>query len=156
MKVVTSWDILEGNEVPKHKVAIIGAGSVGIETAEYIGSLGSNAFIVELSDKVLNGEKVSNFEMMMNNLNKYKIDILTSHKLISIEDTFIIVEDKGEFKEIECDMVVVAIGAKPNKLLAVGLDNEGIEYHLIGDCKCDKGRLIGDAVRDGFNVSLKI
>lgn len=152
MKVVTAWDVLSGKEELKGRVAIIGAGAVGIETAEFIGAAGFDAFVVELSDKILNGENLSNKEIMLNNLKEHNISIFTSHKLISIEEKHINVEFEGNTLNMPCDMVVVAIGAKPQKALALALDEENIKYHLIGDCKLDNVRLIGDAVRDGFEV----
>lgn len=156
MKVVSAWEILSGKEELKGKIAVIGAGFVGIETAEYIGEKNKEAFVVELSDKILNGENVSNIKVMMKNLQDHNIEIFKSHKLLSIEKDHIKVQYGEEIKEMPCDMVVVAIGAKPDKTLSKELTKAGINHYLIGDCKMDNVRLIGDAVRDGFNLAVTI
>lgn len=148
--------ILSGKEELKGKIAVIGAGFVGIETAEYIGEKNKEAFVVELSDKILNGENVSNIKVMMKNLQDHNIEIFKSHKLLSIEKDHIKVQYGEEIKEMPCDMVVVAIGAKPDKTLSKELTKAGINHYLIGDCKMDNVRLIGDAVRDGFNLAVTI
>lgn len=156
MKVVSAWDVLNGKEELNDRIAIIGAGFVGIETAEYIGERNKEAFIVELSDKILNGENVSNINAMMKNLRDHNIEIFKSHKLLSIEKDYIKVEHGEEVKELPCNMVVVAIGAKPEKTLSIKLNEAGISHHLIGDCKMDNARLIGEAIRDGFNLGVTL
>ena len=154
MKVVSAWDVLNGSEELEGKIAIIGAGFVGIETAEYIAEKKKEAFVVELSDKVLGGEKATNMDIMFKNLSDHNIEIFKSHKLISIDKNHIKVEHNDEIKEMSCDMVVVAIGAKPENALSNRLNEAGIAHHLIGDCKTV--RLIGDAVRDGFNLAVTL
>lgn len=156
MKVVSAWEVLSNKVEVKGKVAVIGAGFVGIETAEYIGERNKKGFIVELSDKILNGENTSNFKFMLKNLEDHNIEIFTAHKLLSIAEDHIKVQHGDEVKEMPCDMVVVAIGAKPEKTLSNELKEAGINHYLVGDCKMDNVRLIGDAVRDGFNLATTI
>lgn len=156
MKVVSAWEVLGGKEEVTGKAAIIGAGFVGIETAEYIGEKNKEAFVVELTDKILNGENTSNLKFMMKNLQDHNIEIFKSHKLLSIEKGYIRVQFGEEVKEMPCDMVVVAIGAKPDKTLSMELKEAGVNHHLIGDCKMDNVRLIGDAIREGFNLAVTI
>lgn len=156
MKVVSAWDVLNGTEELNGKIAVIGAGFVGVETAEYIGEKNKEAFVVELSDKILGGEKASNMNNMLKNLEDHNIEIFKSHKLISIEEDHIKVEYNDKVKVMPCDMVVVAIGAKPEKTLSNKLNEAGINHHLIGDCRLDNVRLIGDAVRDGFNLAVTL
>ena len=154
MRVVSAWDVLSGTQELEGRIAIIGAGFVGIETAEYVAEKNKEAFVVELSDKVLGGEKATNMEIMFKNLEDHNVEIFKSHKLVSIEKDHIKVEHADAIKEMSCDMVVVAIGAKPENTLSNKLNEAGIAHHLIGDCKTV--RLIGDAVRDGFNLAVTL
>lgn len=155
-KTVTSWDVLDNKTQLQGKVAIIGGGSVGVETAEFIGNKGHETIIVEMLDEIAQDEGSMKI-LIEKTLKENKTEIYTGHSLYEITEKGIIIKDSSdEEKNIDCDMVVCAIGARPNNMLAEQLKNSNVNFHEIGDCKFDKVRLISDAVRDGFNLALEM
>ena len=56
---VSSWDILEGKVEPKGHCVIIGGGLVGTETAEFVLEKGCSVSIVEMLDKIAQGESAT-------------------------------------------------------------------------------------------------
>ena len=56
--IVSSWDVLNGQEVTGDCV-VIGGGLVGAETAEYLANKGHQVTIVEMMDKIAAGESTA-------------------------------------------------------------------------------------------------
>lgn len=54
--VVSSWDVLAGKAPVSGHCAVIGGGLVGTETAEYLLQKGCTVSIIEMMDKIANGE----------------------------------------------------------------------------------------------------
>jgi selenocysteine lyase/cysteine desulfurase len=55
---------------------------------------------------------------------------------------------------VKGDLVVFAVGAKPQRVLADALEEKGIEVHTVGDCNEPRG--IMNAVYEGSLVARNI
>ena len=82
-----------------------------------------------------------------------KTDIRTKTTVEQININSIVVQKEGEIQEIEgIDMVVLALGAASNNILADELKMESRipEIYSVGDCVMP--RKMTDAIHEGFSV----
>ncbi|MFT6220383.1 MAG: dihydrolipoamide dehydrogenase, partial [Rickettsiales bacterium] len=129
--IVSSTGALDLTAVPK-KLLVIGAGVIGLEMASVWGRFGSEIEVVEYLDKVtptMDGEISKQFKRI---LEKQKFKFRLSTKVVSVKKgksgAIVEVEPSagGKKETIEADVVLVAIGRKPNTA-NIGLDKVGIE-----------------------------
>lgn len=139
--VVTSTGALEIGSVPKELV-VVGAGVIGLEIGSVWGRLGAKVTVVEYLDRILpgmDGEVAKQFQRI---LEKQGFTFQLSSKVTKVDvakkgGATITVEPAagGEAKTIEADIVLVAIGRRPNTD-GLGLDKAGVAT--------DRGRVVID------------
>ncbi len=118
-------ELIEGGEVD-HAV-IIGAGRTALETTEALFGQAVDVTIVELADRVLPttlDPEMASF--LVSSLPKAAAQIRTGERVLRLTGNdegrvTTVVTDRGE---IECDMVLVAAGVRPNVSLAKSADLE--------------------------------
>ncbi len=133
-KTVSAKEILDGAECGEN-VVIIGGGSVGCETAEFLAEKGKKVTIIEMLDTV--AEKMVNVTrtVLLGHLKHYGVQILTSCNCKEIMDDAVIYADKdGNVQTLPADTVVVSVGDKPDSSLYDELKEKGdFELYNIGD-----------------------
>ncbi len=113
----------------KH-VVIIGGGFIGIESATALNSLGAKVTIIERENQILPRMlDIDTAEIVKQLLQDHDIEVLTSTSVNQIlgEDRVKAVQ-VGQ-KKIQCELVVVAVGVRPNIDIIKGTKistNEGI------------------------------
>lgn len=113
-KVLTSDEMLDLKEVPK-RLAIVGGGVIGSEMATIFNAYGTEVTIVHSREKIINMVDEELSDELMKAFKKSGIKMLTSSKLIEIEDKGDTVELHIEGKDsIEADLVLMAIGRTPD------------------------------------------
>jgi len=120
------------------------------ETAEFIANQGNSVYLVEMLSEIGTGGGLINKMDLMQHLFVANVESLTNHKLNSIGEKSIKLQNLKENKEIELevDKVVMALGVRSdNKLYAEIKDNFNKVY-LIGDAAAP--RTIAHAVKEGF------
>ena len=154
--VYTTTEILDGSVVLENKkVAVIGSGMTGLETAELLNETGNRVTVVEMADEIAPGVWHQHVIDIMPRLESKKTEFLTSEKLTAIKDNLVVVEDKkGNKSEIATDFVVLSLGAKSENALYNELKNSGINTYLIGDA--EKVGRIADATRSAFECVKRI
>jgi dihydrolipoamide dehydrogenase len=135
-KIVTSTGALELKEVPK-KMIVIGAGVIGLEMGTVWRRLGSEVEVIEYLPRILPGMDNEVAEKFMKILEKQGLNFKLGHAVEStkiVEDKVILsIRDvaKENIEEIEADVVLVAVGRKPNtnglglKDLKLDVDEQG-------------------------------
>lgn len=119
---------LEKNTVKS--VAIIGAGYIGIETAESFQKMGCSVSIIELQDSPLPGAEPEVQALVKEVLERNKIDFIgNAGKQEIISEDNRIKRILLHSKEIDVDLVIVAVGFRPNITLA---KQAGLELHPSG------------------------
>lgn len=149
--VCTAEDILIGNVNPiEEKVAVIGAGMTGSETAELLASRGNEVYLVEMLAEVGNGAGIINKMDILKHLSNSSVEILTSYRLKEIESDKITLVNLKHNSEIskEVNKVVLALGVRSNNGLYEELSRNFSKVAIIGDSKTP-GR-IAHAIRQGF------
>ncbi|MEX0973892.1 MAG: FAD-dependent oxidoreductase [Bacillota bacterium] len=89
--VVMSWDVLAGEAPVGNRVAVIGGGLVGCETAEYLAERGHQVTIVEMLPKIAADVGPLVGALLLDRLAKYDVQIVTGAKLSSIRDHEVVV-----------------------------------------------------------------
>ncbi len=115
MNVITAAEALKNTGIVGDKVAVIGGGLVGCETATHLALMKHDVSIVEMAPAVLPEEMFPQVRACVTKwMDKAGINKLEGCKLLSIKDDRIIVEKDGEQSEVKCDTVVLAMGFRPN------------------------------------------
>lgn len=153
--VVSAWDVLAGKAELSGKCAIIGGGLVGTETAEYLLEKGCQVAIVEMLDKIAQGESTTILPVIMKDFAAHGVEQYVKTKVTSICDGAVEAEntENGGHVSIPCDWVVMAVGSKKNPF-----DAEGITapIHYVGDCSGERTADIAAAIRSGYHAANEI
>ncbi len=142
--VVFAEDILNKVIEPKEKVAVIGGGLVGTETAKYLGALGKKVDIIEMMDGIAKDSGVTFAGHVFKKLEEYKVGIHVNAKVAEITDTQILFNDTA----LDVDQVIVASGYVANNDLVEALKESYENVIVIGDA--NKPRRILDATREAY------
>lgn len=152
--VVSSWDVLEGKVEVKGKVAVIGGGLVGTETAEYLAEKGCEVSIIEMTDKIAAQESGTILPLIQEDFKKYNVKEYVNTKVCGLsEDGKTIYANNPDPVEIQADAIVMAVGSK--KLL---FDETGINVpvHYVGDCSNKQTADIASAIRSAYHCANEI
>lgn len=152
--VVTAEDLLNQRITPGQRVVIIGAGIVGLETAEFLAQTGKHVTVVEMTDIVGGDEEGISKKMLFLRLNDLGVRIYINCQVKSIIGEGVVINRLSETEMIPADTIALAVGYKPNIDLLSGLDVSKREVYCIGDCK-DPRNILG-AVHDGSSLGHQI
>lgn len=152
--VVSSWDILNGQEV-SGKCVVLGGGLVGAETAEYLANKGLEVSIVEMMDKIAAQESETVLPLMEADFEKHNVQKFVNTRVREIKDNVIYaVNTKDETNvEIAADTIVNALGSKKN----VFDDSQlSVPFTYVGDCSGERTADIASAIRTGYKAANEI
>ncbi len=181
--VFYSWQILNEDPPVGRNIAVIGGGSVGIETAHFLASKGtlspealhflftreaesvenlrklcfsgtSRVTIFEMSGKAGSGIGKSTKWAILSDLDKLGVTIKTDRNIMSVEDGKVQYMHDGQIVEEQFDTIVIAAGSVPRIDAERTIRESGIPYVKIGDC--DGGSNIGDAVHSAYLAVMNI
>lgn len=139
--VVDSTGALALEKVPGHMV-VIGGGVIGLELGSVWRRLGAEVTVVEYLDQILPGMDGDVRKEAAKIFKKQGFDIKTGTKVTGVsvkgDKATVTVEPAagGEASAIEADVVLVAIGRKPNTD-GLGLDAIGLEVNKRGQIETD-------------------
>ncbi|TLN19160.1 dihydrolipoyl dehydrogenase [bacterium] len=130
-KIVSYQEAILQEKRPE-SVVIIGAGAIGMEFATVWSGYGSQVTIVEMLPRVLPLEDEEVSAELTKAFKKRGIQILTGHKVQSVQATDkgvkVVVSVDGQETTLEADQALMAIGFKPNSL-KIGLEEVGVELN---------------------------
>jgi NADH oxidase (H2O2-forming) len=115
------------------KVVVIGAGAIGIEASIGLQKTGCQVFLVELMDQVL--PNLFDNEMssiITKRIEDYGIEVLTKQTVVKFNTDGHVLKVITDKREIECNMVILALGIRPNVEFA---QKAGIEIGSLGGIK---------------------
>lgn len=123
-KVLTSDEILDLKEVPA-RMAVIGGGVIGSELGQAFAAFGTKVTIVEMADRIVANMDKDASDLLAKRFKKEGIEILTSTKLLEIQDKGKEVVVKLEGKEdLVVDYVLLSIGRLPDLSAVSDIDIE--------------------------------
>lgn len=139
-KVLTYWEAILQTRRPE-SVVIIGAGAIGVEFATIWNSYGTQVTLVEMLPRIVPLEDEEISAELAKSFQKRGIQMLTGHKVQSVETTDqgvrVKVSDGSSEKVLEAEQALVAIGFKPNTQ-DLGLEAAGVELNERGFIKIDE------------------
>lgn len=147
--VVQANKILTQDAPFGENVVVIGGGSVGVETAEYMAFCGSSITIVEMRNEILPGLERETKIGLKEAIRHYRMDVIKSAKVVGIGDDYVAIEKNGkQIRLDDVDTVVVAAGSRSVNKLETPLNEAGILTHVIGDAKQVRNGLA--AMHEGY------
>lgn len=147
--VVQANDVLMQNVQFGKNAVVLGGGSVGVETAEYINYCGSNVTVIEMMDDILVGLERETRLMQLAAIKEQQIKVYTSSRVTNIsEKTITFLRDGKDVTLDGIDTVVVAAGSRPMNQLVKPLEEMGIKVTVVGDAKKVRNGLA--AVYEGY------
>ena len=139
-QVMTADDILSGKGFPGRKIIILGGGSVGCETADYLAPLINDLFpanrdvtIVEMTNALMVGEGGAAKSVLTQRLMRKGVKVEFNSQVTGVTETTITYKNTKTNVETvieDADTLVFAVGYNPLPIAAP----EGMKLHLIGDC----------------------
>lgn len=128
-RVVTYEEQILADELPE-SIVIAGAGAIGIEFAYVLHNYGVKVTIVEFLDRIAPLEDVEISKELAKQYRKLGIDVLTSTRVESIDESgqrvrVTVTGKDGAQQVLEADRVLQAIGFAPN-VTGYGLENTGV------------------------------
>lgn len=149
-RAINAVDILKGAVCGKNAV-VIGGGSIGCETAEYLAKQGKKVSIIEMTDTLAANTGKTDQTILLGHLKGNGVKILTECRVEKITATDVIYKNKnGGTASVKADTVVLAIGGRPETSLYDSLKGEIAEIYNIGDS--NGGGIIPNAVYEGYTV----
>ncbi|MBI2170415.1 MAG: dihydrolipoyl dehydrogenase [Chloroflexi bacterium] len=128
-RIITSREALAMRDVPP-RTAIIGGGATGAEFAYLLNAYGSQVAIVEMLPHLLPTEDEEISRLLERAFTRQGIKFLTGAKVQEVkkqaEGVKLTVEQGGEAKTLEADVVLVAVGVQANTH-DLGLDAIGVK-----------------------------
>lgn len=151
--VVTAQDVLIGKASAKGRIAVIGGGLVGAETAEWLAAEGNVVTLVEMQSEIVK-DGVGNPKMLLiKSLHDHGVTVMTDTKVLAVDGTGMTVEHDGlELSLNDLDVIILAAGVRPYHPLAEALADYPGEVRCIGDAAQAKNgyRNIQEAFETGL------
>jgi NADPH-dependent 2,4-dienoyl-CoA reductase/sulfur reductase-like enzyme len=153
-RILTAWDVLRGEGVGR-SVVIVGGGSVGCETAEFLALKGKRVTILEILAEVARDLMPWTQRLQINRLMALDVEILLQSKVLALDGNQV-VYDRGGMLEVihDVDTVVTAVGAVSHDPLSASLREHGFKTLIAGDCR--RPGNAADAIRAGHQAGLNL
>lgn len=155
----TADDILAGNAFPGKNIVILGGGSVGCETADYLAPLVYDKYprdrsitIIEMTKDIMPTESGPGRSLLVQRLMKKGVQMICEAKVESVEEDKIYYSTKGTTNCIDdADTLIFAVGYHTDSTFIDMLKKLNRTYHVIGDA--DHIGNIKDAIHAGYEVA---
>lgn len=145
--VFSAWDVLAGKAEPSGKVAVIGGGLVGTETAEYLLARRCEVAIVEMLDKIASGESGTILPTIMAEFAEKGVEQHVNTRVTAITQNAVEAVCDEEAVTIPCDAVVMAAGSRKAPFDASGIT---VPVCYVGDCSGERTADIASAIRTAY------
>jgi 2,4-dienoyl-CoA reductase (NADPH2) len=181
--VLQAWDVLAGAVATGSRVAVIGGGAVGIETAlllaekgtlsgealkfllvheaepldqlYYQATHGSKAVtVIEMLDELGKNFGKSTRWGMLQDVERYGVSTRAAARVVEITAANIRIECNGQIEEIPVDSVVLAVGTRSNNPLLAIIEAGAIALRVVGDAL--RPAMVFDAIHQGFAAGREI
>jgi 2,4-dienoyl-CoA reductase (NADPH2) len=181
--VYSAWQVLKSNPVLGKSVAVIGGGSVGLETAVFIAAKGtitpetlhflftyeaasperlrelmfqgsSNVTVFEMLPRIGQDVGKSTRWILFDNLKRYKISVKTGAKVTSIRDGIVKFQKDGQEEQRQFDNVILASGSQSVAGMSAQVKKMGYPFAAVGD-GVRVGKL-NEAIHGGFLAAINI
>lgn len=154
---VLAEDVLGGACSPGERVAVVGAGRTGAETAHHLADAGHLVTLVEAGPRIDEDIPSSVRAFLEERLVALGVRVLTSTEAVQVISAGVAVvpADGNKASEIRADNIVLALPRRPRAWLAVELEEAGIpSVEVIGDAR--RPRSAQEAIYEGTYAALRL
>ncbi len=154
IKVYQAHDILRnGISFSGKRIAIIGSGMTGLETAEALIDGDNQIIMYDMLDEIAKGGNNDNRFTVMDYLARNGVEFKTLHKLLRVEGGELVFENlaTGNKALDHPDIVVLSIGIKPVKSIENAFVDKVDRLVPVGDCAGQTQ--CASEVREGYNAA---
>lgn len=156
---MTADDILKGKAFPGRKIVVLGGGSVGCETADYLAPVVHDLFprnreitVLEMMPGVMMTESGPGRSLLVQRMMKKGIRMICGAKVERVEsDKIYYIKDSEEYCISDADTLVFASGYKADPAMEEMLKEAKVSYHLVGDAQ--KVGNLKDAISQGYETA---
>ncbi len=153
-KVFDARDVLEGKVKPASPAVILGAGYVGMETADFLVARGIEVAIIEMLAYPPVGKHTAHGYWLHKRIRQGGGRMMFGATVTGIENGTVHYTLSGEQRSEPTAMVITAMGAKSDNGLEEVLRDLGIDYRVAGDARSPR-RLI-EAIHEGYKAAGEI
>lgn len=154
-QTMTADDILSGRKFPGRKIVIIGGGSVGCETADYLAPLIHDLFpanrdvtIIEMTNALMTGEGGAAKSVLTRRLMEKGVKLEMNSSVSRVDENNIYYVKNGtEYCISDANTLVFAVGYTPKPI-------EYANAHQIGDCH--KVGNLKDAITEAYQLAVTL
>lgn len=147
--VVQAEALLRGEAEVRGRVAIVGGGAIGVETALFLAERGTGAIIIlELARELGRNLGRTTRWTMLQDLERLRVARRTGARVVEITEGVVRIEVQDVLEEISADTVVLAAGARAHDLLQPLVAARKIPFVVVGDAS-NVGNAL-DAIHQGF------
>lgn len=158
----TADDILAGNAFPGKNIVILGGGSVGCETADYLAPLVYDLYprdrvitVLEMTKDIMAAESGPGRSLLVQRMLKKHVNLICEATVEKVEKDKIYYTKNGRTECIDdADTLIFAVGYHSDPTLKLLLEECGMTYHMIGDA--NHTGTIKDAIHDGYETARSI
>jgi 2,4-dienoyl-CoA reductase (NADPH2) len=153
--VVTAIEALTRSKQVGQNVVIVGGGSIGCETAEFLFKMGKKVTLLEMLDRI--GPDIGEWNrwVVIDRLNAAGIRAETNSKVEAITEKGVrITHPNGLHEFFEAESVVIAVGMKSLNKMANELNGKVASLYKAGDCV--EPRKVRQAIEGGFLAGLQV
>ncbi|OGP59372.1 MAG: hypothetical protein A2V65_03165 [Deltaproteobacteria bacterium RBG_13_49_15] len=153
--VATAIDVLAGRKQTGRNVVVVGGGSTGCETAEFLAQKGKQVAILEMLPRIGADYGPANRYVVIDRLVAAGIRLETGVKAEAITKTGVKVIRGGLYPEFfEADTVVLSVGMVPDDEIARTLEGRVSSVLKIGDAA--KPASVKEAMESAFKIAMQI
>jgi NADPH-dependent 2,4-dienoyl-CoA reductase/sulfur reductase-like enzyme len=154
-EVVHARGVLLGEAFVGHKVAVLGGGPVGAETAEYLADHHRDVTVIEMLDTIAGDMPSRHRAFLMHRLDRVGVKLITGARVEAITDCGVVVRIDGLNQLMEgFTSYVLAMGSESDDKLAQELSGTVKELYVVGDAR--QVARIADATAQAAEVALQI
>ena len=127
-------EVLMGKKPKGDRVLVIGGGSQGAETADYLGDLGYQAAVIEMRDGIALDDHEATRKLLLSRFEQHGVRSFVGSTVKHVYPDGVDYEKDGEMHSIrEFDDVILSIGVRSNNPLQEKLEGKVAELHAVGD-----------------------
>ncbi len=154
--VVSALDVLEGTVSAAGKVAVIGGGMIGCETANHLAHHGAQPTIIEMLCELAGEEPFAIKRILFESLKERGVEVHCEYAVTAVNaDRTIEALENGERMVLgPFDNIVVAAGMRPVDGLMADLKGLVADLQSAGDA--NGVRTVLDAVEEGYEAGLRV
>ena len=136
------------------RLAVVGGGMIGLETAEYLSAKGKQVVVLEEGAVLAGDMPQTASRLLLSRLEKAGVGLVKNVTWQRVEARQLEVEVAGEFWKYALDAVITARRRQSVNLLAKELQSLVGELYVIGDAR--KPRRLREAIWDGDEAARRI